>query len=1358
MDSKLSRLCDGLLEAGWLAAVISVPLFFNIHSERVFEPDKLTLLRSIAIFMLLVSIVKFVDQKGWQRLDRFRWRHEDSFWRQPFVLPIVALVLVYLVSTLFSVTPRVSWAGSYQRLQGSYTTLSYVVIGSVAAYTIRSRAQIGRMVSAVIITSIPISFYALLQHFGLDPLPWGGNVTKRVAGHMGNAIFIAAYLIMVVPLTLARIVDAFTNILGDEHLSIADVIRSAVYIFALAIQILAIYWSGSRGPLVALATGLFSFTLVLLVSLRDASSERGALRLRDVALAFILLLPALLALLLGNALLHAVSSLASFAIYMAAVMLSIVAIFFLVALRKGWRWLWLSWLLLTAFVAAWLLLFNVPAPRMESLKQAPVIGSIMETQLAWKELPVVGSYGRMLDPSQNVGREKSNRVRVLIWEGVVQLISPHEPLEYPDGSSDRFNFLRPLIGYGPESMYVAYNRFYPPELATVEARNATPDRSHNETFDALVITGLAGFLAWQALYLSVFYFGFRYLGVVGSRRDRNILIGAWIGGGLLGGILSLTVFDPIYFGVAVPTGTIVALVGYLFYYALFSKSAGNGAEEGKGKELPFHVDRLLMNALLAAVLAHYVEIHFGIAISSTRMYFFIYVALMFLISYRLPREEEQPQAAIPAKRKRRSVQRKQGDPGPGRWGAVLMWAFMLALLVGILGFEYTNYVLPEGEAVASGADLLTSEIFYQTLFINPQKGFIDSPFIYLMIVLSWALGCLIVLAEMIKQKELSFSMPAVSNLPSRNRMLASLLLGLLAMAGLATRFILAGQIGASPSFGSSAALIGAVVCVWAAVSLLQDEPANRLTAVGFAGAALFATLALLLVRGWSLDLVVALLGMVALCLWAAFRPSQAGSMGQFTAAAIAVTGLVLSLPVLLTGGWLFGLTMAISCAVILYLLKNEQWRSILLPSFIIASLSWIVGMIYTYAHAVNVREALLYLIFYQGIEPISALFTIFFRPTEVVESIPQVRVLEAVQSMRFLGGFYVFLFAMLLLAGISLAWHAVSHLRSRGSVAGYVALFVAVILGILLVNQTNLRVVQADMVYKRGKPFDDQAMRENDPLNWDVALAIYEKALDLAPLEDFYYLFLGRAFLERSAASGDETEQTALYRQAEEGLLQAQAINPLNTDHTANLARLFTRWYAADPDSDKSGERLDAAEDYYANALELSPQNSIIRNEYARLVFELRQNCDQTLALYQDSITIDPFYTATYFALTDALVACAAAQTDEAVQNELYTLAGQSIAEGLTREPDNARAWLQSGQILQQIGEYEAALDSFERGREADAGSTIPSWNIDYAEALIYQEMGEIGLARAMAEQALRAAPQEVADQIQAFIAGLGEE
>ena len=62
MDSRLTRWCRGFIEAGWLAAVIAAPLFFNIHSERVFEPDKLTIVRSIALLMSAAWLVQFVDQ------------------------------------------------------------------------------------------------------------------------------------------------------------------------------------------------------------------------------------------------------------------------------------------------------------------------------------------------------------------------------------------------------------------------------------------------------------------------------------------------------------------------------------------------------------------------------------------------------------------------------------------------------------------------------------------------------------------------------------------------------------------------------------------------------------------------------------------------------------------------------------------------------------------------------------------------------------------------------------------------------------------------------------------------------------------------------------------------------------------------------------------------------------------------------------------------------------------------------------------------------------------------------------------------------------------------------------------------
>ena len=57
--TRLSVFCDKVIEAGWLTAVVVVPLFFNIYSQRVFEPDKLSLLRSIALVMAVAWVVKF---------------------------------------------------------------------------------------------------------------------------------------------------------------------------------------------------------------------------------------------------------------------------------------------------------------------------------------------------------------------------------------------------------------------------------------------------------------------------------------------------------------------------------------------------------------------------------------------------------------------------------------------------------------------------------------------------------------------------------------------------------------------------------------------------------------------------------------------------------------------------------------------------------------------------------------------------------------------------------------------------------------------------------------------------------------------------------------------------------------------------------------------------------------------------------------------------------------------------------------------------------------------------------------------------------------------------------------------------
>lgn len=40
-STRLSHFCDRALEAGWLLGVTITPVFFNVYSSRVFEPDKI---------------------------------------------------------------------------------------------------------------------------------------------------------------------------------------------------------------------------------------------------------------------------------------------------------------------------------------------------------------------------------------------------------------------------------------------------------------------------------------------------------------------------------------------------------------------------------------------------------------------------------------------------------------------------------------------------------------------------------------------------------------------------------------------------------------------------------------------------------------------------------------------------------------------------------------------------------------------------------------------------------------------------------------------------------------------------------------------------------------------------------------------------------------------------------------------------------------------------------------------------------------------------------------------------------------------------------------------------------------------
>ena len=1156
-STKLSAYCSKVIEAGWIAAMVLVPLYFNVYSSRVFEPDKLTLLRSIAVFMSAAWLVKTIEEASqgreafhtlvraplmlptlalvvvyllitltstiplvnlwvWGSIVAFlvaAWRLKVAFWRMPLVLPALALVVIYLFTTLTSVAPFTSLWGSYQRLQGTYTTLSYIVVFFLILNEMRSREQLDRLITIAIITSVPISLYGLIQHYGIDPLPWGGDVTRRVASNMGNAIFISAYEIMILFLTLGRIVEAFIAILTEEEGFIADILRASAYIFVALIQLITIWFSQSRGPLLGLLAGAFTFVLFGFLALRNASPDKGALTRIDLtqalgALVGLAFVGAVLGLLMvGGA--QAIdmikdvsmSTMRTAGLSVGATMGGAMFSLLLVGVRRTWKWLWLVWVTEAVLVAGFFVLFNLPDSPLSPLR----------------DLPYIGRLGKVFQTEGGTGK-----VRVLIWEGAVDMISPHEELGYPPTSpdepfkDDKFNFLRPVIGYGPESMYVAYNPFYPPDLAHYEKRNASPDRSHNETFDALVITGGVGLVAYMVLFGSVFYYGLKWLGWINNRRERNIWLGLYLGGGLLGAVVLMVWQGVNFFGVGLPFGMVGGLVAYLIIYASFFYGASKEAEAPFTEKVVIGSREILLVALVSAILAHFVEIHFGIAIAATRTYFWVYAALVVLlgknmlqqgpVTVSVPHRPSVPMGEPtppPAKTSRKARQKKrrrsrQTSPQPRAraslsqssglpvWlGPVLASGLLLALIMGTLGFDF----------VTNSGHISVED----PTACNPQVGRLLAP--------CWS------------SKAWDIVKHDLTVLPARGRS--------------------------------------------------RPEDTNSLMTLGLLGLTLM------------IGSVVSISEMARRGL---FKRREDVGWG---------TLLLLFLAVIVTTVALFGIADRHLRLGVMQMTRDQ---------------TSMIGLID------DLLDVSMYL-------------------SSVLDAL------------------YVFAFSLILLVGLALL---VGQRLSKtwATPWGVMAAIVLFFLALFIMNETNLKVIRADVVYKQGEEWSRQKQ-------WDLAIAHHKRALEMAPNEDFYYLWAGSAYLEKSKSAPNEgciiTEDPAisavlsmsvektsqlcrqdLLKFARTILLQARHVNPLNTDHTANLGRLYKNW--ADLDKANKAERINQSIGYYTQATRLSPQNTIIWNELATV--HLYQLGDQETAreIVQHSLTLDDRFEQTYMIQGDSWI------------------------------------------------------------------------------------------------------------------------
>ncbi|MCJ7737273.1 MAG: tetratricopeptide repeat protein, partial [Anaerolineae bacterium] len=288
---------------------------------------------------------------------------------------------------------------------------------------------------------------------------------------------------------------------------------------------------------------------------------------------------------------------------------------------------------------------------------------------------------------------------------------------------------------------------------------------------------------------------------------------------------------------------------------------------------------------------------------------------------------------------------------------------------------------------------------------------------------------------------------------------------------------------------------------------------------------------------------------------------------------------------------------------------------------------------------------------------------------------------------RFLTVYYWLIIFVLVTGGIALAAKDLRSTRSGAHPWGIIASIVLAILAGVMVVNTNMHPIQADMIYKQADPYEKQNQ-------WLVAIEHYKHAIDLVPREDFYYLYLGRAYLEYAARLDDPAVQEAVMRETEQVLLNAREINPLNTDHSANLARMYRRWADMVSDEDARSTFLEQSSQNYEFATSLSPHNTILWNEWAMLYFFGLGDSESYERTIDHSFALDPEFDQTWMMCGD-------------VNRQRGALEDAVICyeRALELSPDALQVWIAVGETYRAMEQWDDAIAALERAAELSPGS-----------------------------------------------------
>ena len=387
----------------------------------------------------------------------------------------VAYLAWWAITTAASIAPGQSLLGNFGRGMGFLSVASGVALFFLVRSECRTPEAARALIDAALLGSVPVCLLALGQALGWDPLPkaWDPAVAGlKVRSTFGQHIFLGSYLVVLVPLAVARLAAALGGGEAPRHVeTVRPVSRLTLLIGALWVTgAVGLVGLGARWPVACWLLGPWGAAGAVALAARPAGEgPPGRLRL---ALPGALVALQVLVVVLSRARGPFLAMLFGLA----------VANFVLLGRRRAWKALTVSAAAAAALVLV-LVLVNLPHSPLAPLATRTVFGRL--TQLS------------------NVKPGSPVWFRLRVWNGIASGWTDQlRGREVIPGTSPP---VRSVLGYGLETQLLTLGQLALPLLGGARARNQEweaqylVDRAHNTLLDHLVTGGLVGAGLWLLL-------------------------------------------------------------------------------------------------------------------------------------------------------------------------------------------------------------------------------------------------------------------------------------------------------------------------------------------------------------------------------------------------------------------------------------------------------------------------------------------------------------------------------------------------------------------------------------------------------------------------------------------------------------------------------------------------------------------------------------------------------------------------------------------------------------------------------------------------------------------------------------------